>query len=529
MGRREFIEMALQAIPDVEMLKAERARRKLHPFLVDFAWPVLNPGVPFVDNWHVGAICEHLEAVHSGQIKRLIINMPFRMLKSTIVSAAFPAWEWTRRPELTYLTSSYAKNLATRDAVDSRRIMEDPKYQRHFGHLFQLVGDQNEKTRYENDKRGQRTVTSTDSAGTGFGGNRLIVDDPVSAKMSNSPNAIAASIEWWKGTGITRLNDVEKDAIIIVHQRLSINDLTGYILSDEGGGGANWDQLILPMRYEREHAKTTSIGWTDPRKKDGELLMPHRLGERAVKELENVLGAYHAAAQMQQRPDPKGGVLFNPEALVEVDDIPPGNWRWCRGWDFAATAEKEAGNPDAAWTVGGRIGYDEDTARWIVVDVQRERKGPDGVVNMLMDTARIDGSSVEIDIPQDPGQAGKAQAISMAKLLSGYTVVYSPESGDKATRATPFASQVNNGNVYVLKRPWTKKLKDEMRTFPGGKFKDQVDALARAFNHIAGVPSVDGIIGFYKGVVESRRAEDAATKDAGKQVSSDGWLAAADH
>lgn len=180
---------------NLEEIRAERARRKLHDFLVYFAWPALQPGKPFVDNWHIGAICEHLEAVNAGQIKRLIINVPFRMLKSTITSVAFPAWEWIDRPQLSYLTSSYAKVLSTRDAVDSRRVIESELYQRCFGDRFRLTSDQNEKQRYENDKRGQRTVTSTDATGTGFGGERLIVDDPVSAKESNSPTAIEASIE----------------------------------------------------------------------------------------------------------------------------------------------------------------------------------------------------------------------------------------------------------------------------------------------------------------------------------------------
>lgn len=526
MGKRDLLELAAIQLPDIEQLVAERARRNLHAFLTQFAWPVLNPGIPFVDNWHVHAICEHLEAVHLGQIKRLIINMPFRMLKSTIVSVAFPAWEWTRRPELTYLTSSYAKNLATRDAVDSRRIIESPRYQRSYGHRFRMVSDQNEKSRYENNVRGQRTVTSTDSSGTGFGGNRLIVDDPVSARMANSPTEIEASIDWWKGTGITRLNDAERDAIIIVHQRLSVNDLTGYILSDEGGGGAGWDQLILPMRFEREYTKTTSIGWSDPRKEEGELLMPHRLGERVVSELEMVLGSYHATAQMQQRPDPKSGVLFIPDNLVEVDEIPGqvSDYRWCRGWDFAATDEKNMGNTEAAWTVGARIGFNEKNNRWCIVDVVRERKDPAGVISLLKTTADMDGSTVEIDLPQDPGQAGKSQVMHMVGLLAGFNVAHSPESGDKATRATPLASQVNNGNVYVLKRPWTKGLKDEMRTFPGGKFKDRVDALGRAFNHIAGVPSIDGIIGFYEREVAAQKAD--AEEKRKQIVSTDGWLAA---
>ena len=155
------------------MLLQEKTRRdamvNLHTFLQHYAWPVLQPGTKFVDNWHIHAICEHLEAVSTGQIKRLVINLPFRMLKSTIISQAFPAWEWIKRPHLQYLTASYAKDVATRDAVDSRKIIESQLYQDAWGAKFKMTSDQNVKTRYENDAKGSRVVTATDAAGTGFG------------------------------------------------------------------------------------------------------------------------------------------------------------------------------------------------------------------------------------------------------------------------------------------------------------------------------------------------------------------------
>lgn len=215
----------------MEAVKAVQAERSLWRFLRDYAWPVLQPGTPFVDNWHVHAICEHLEALSRGEIKRLVINLPFRMLKSTIISQAFPAWEWLEKPHLQYLTASYAKDVATRDAVDSRRIIESPAYQAAWGDRFRMTTDQNVKTRYENNRKGSRVVTATDAAGTGFGGNRIVIDDPVSALEADSEVARAQSIEWWKGTASTRLNNPKEDAIIVVHQRLHVEDLTGYILS----------------------------------------------------------------------------------------------------------------------------------------------------------------------------------------------------------------------------------------------------------------------------------------------------------
>lgn len=155
-----------QVLTQLEAVQAEQARRSLYRFFVDYAWPVLQPGTEYVDNWHIHAICEHLEAVTRGEIKRLLINMPFRMLKSTLITQTWPSWEWLSKPSIQYLTASYAKDVATRDAVDSRRIIESEKYQRAFGHLFRMTSDQNVKTRYENDKKGSRIITATDAAGT---------------------------------------------------------------------------------------------------------------------------------------------------------------------------------------------------------------------------------------------------------------------------------------------------------------------------------------------------------------------------
>jgi predicted phage terminase large subunit-like protein len=310
-------------VPTAIALDGEAARRSFHEFFILFAWPALQPNVEYRDNWHVHAICEHLEAITRGEIKKLVINMPFRQLKSTLVSQAWPAWEWIHMPQLQYLTASYAKDLSTRDAVASRKIIESSRYQAAYGHLFAMSSDQNVKTRYENNKGGSRVATSTDSAGTGFGGNRRIIDDPINPRQADSPVEVAAGVEWWKGVVSTRANDPERDAIVLVHQRLNERDTTGYVLAEERG----WEHLVLPMRYEAKYTKTTILGFKDPRTVEGELLFPDRLGEVAVSDMEHALGTYHTNAQLQQRPDPRGGYIFDRskwkfyKALPEFDEV----------------------------------------------------------------------------------------------------------------------------------------------------------------------------------------------------------------
>lgn len=462
-------------------VRAEQAKRRLHRFLVDYAWPVLQPGTRFVDNWHIHAICEHLEAVSRGEIKRLVINLPFRMLKSTIVSQAFPVWEWITSPHLQYLTASYAKDVATRDAVDSRKIIESDAYQMAWGDVYQMTSDQNVKTRYENNKKGSRVVTATDAAGTGFGGNRIIIDDPVSATEADSAVARAASIEWWRGTASTRLNNPQEDAIIVIHQRLHVDDLTGYLLAEETG----WEHLVLPMRFDPELRKTTSLGFVDPRKEAGELLNPARLDETTVIEMEARLGHYHTRAQLQQAPEVRGGALFEWQK-VEIVDAIPAMRQVIRYWDKAGT--KGGG----AYTAGVKMGLGADGLFYILDAVRGQWAAPERE-SVIKTTAGLDGQSVRIWIEQEPGSGGKESAEATIRNLAGYTVKAERPTGDKETRADPLAVQVEAGNVRALRGTWNKDYFDEMKSFPTGKYKDQIDASSGAFNKLA-VPASVGVL-----------------------------------
>lgn len=457
----------------MEKVKAELARRSLFRFLVEYAWPVLEPGNKFVDNWHIHSICEHLEAVTRGEIKRLIINIPFRMLKSTIISQTWPAWEWLTYPSLQYLTASYAKDVATRDAVNSRKIIESDRYREAWGHIFRMTTDQNVKTRYENDKRGGRVVTATDAAGTGFGGNRIIIDDPVSAKEADSEPARKASIEWWKGTASTRLNNPEDDAIVIVHQRVHQEDLTGYLLAEEKG----WEHLILPMRYDPELRKTTIIGFSDPREKPGELLSPKRLGEEAVQEMEERLGSYHTSAQLQQNPTLRGGLLFEWEKMTIVD-VAPRMKATVRYWDKAGTED------GGAWTAGVKMGLGEDNLFYILDVVRGQWEAP-ARERAIRNTAEIDGTETIVWIEQEPGSGGKESAQATVRNLAGFVIKSERPTGSKIVRADPMAVQVEAGNFRVVRGGWNKEYFKEVREFPQGKYKDQVDASSGAFNKLS--------------------------------------------
>lgn len=484
------------------MLLQERTKRHaetdLHTFLQHFAWPVLQPGTPFVDNWHIHAICEHLEAVASGEIKRLLINLPFRMLKSTIVTQAFPAWEWINQPHIQYLTASYAKDVAARDAVDSRRIIESALYQDSWGEKFRMTSDQNVKTRYENDHKGSRVVTSTDAAGTGFGGNRIIVDDPVSALEADSATARAQSIEWWKGTASTRLNNPKDDAIVVVHQRLNTDDLTGYILAEEKG----WDHLVLPMRYDPALHKTTSLGFVDPRKTEGELLSPARLDEKTVLEMEARLGAYHVNAQLQQNPTPRKGNIFLRnlwkfyKALPEVDDYVISvdcSFKDTKSSDYVAVQ---------TWAVKGANKY--------LVRRVRERMGFAATVIAVRAAKALAPDAIAVLIEDKAN--GTAVIETIKNEISG-VIAIEPDGG-KTARAYAIQPEHEAGNLWLPDpsiEPDIETYLTELSAFPTGKNDDEVDATTQFVNWWRRRSKGDGIIDYYADLVANHKAPGPTT------------------
>jgi hypothetical protein len=180
---------------------------------------VVEPATPFVGGYHVDAIAEHLQAISDGQLQNLIINIPPRHTKSTFVGVLWPAWEWTVNPHLQWLCASYREALAIRDGVKMRRLITSPWYQERWGGLYRLTGDQNEKRRFENDRAGYRVSIGV-GTGTGEGGHRLVLDDPISADQAESDAYREAANDWIDGTFSTRGNDPRTVARVIVMQRL---------------------------------------------------------------------------------------------------------------------------------------------------------------------------------------------------------------------------------------------------------------------------------------------------------------------
>jgi predicted phage terminase large subunit-like protein len=466
----------------LDYIRKALAEKSLADFIKQ-GWRNMDPS-NFISNWHIDAICEHLEAVSRGEIKRLIINVPPRHMKSLSVSVAWPAWTWAQAENkdmplmgahVRFLAASYAQSLSTRDNVKCRRLIQSQWYRDNWGDRFDLTGDQNTKIRFENDHQGYRIATSVDGTATGEGGDVIIVDDALSAGDAGSPVARNAVTEWWDGTMSTRLNDPKTGAFAIIMQRLHQNDLVGHILDREPG---DWTMLCLPARYESDHPHVYPL---DIRSQNGALLWPARMGETEVKKLETTLGSYGAAGQLQQRPAPREGGMFKRHWFKIVEAAPAG-LRFVRAWDLAASVPKVGSDPD--YTVGLKMGKDAAGNYWIV-DVVRDRISALAVEQLMLSTATQDTISTTIKLSQDPGQAGKGQVQQQVRMLAGYTVKAAPETGSKEVRAEAFAAQCEAGNVSLVKGLWVPAFLDEIEVFPFGSHDDQVDTAANAFNELA--------------------------------------------
>jgi len=208
-------------------LEREACKRKLSTFAKE-AWHVLEPATELKWGWALDAICEHLEAVSNGDILQLLMNVPPGSMKSLLTGVIFPAWEWgpLNKPEMRYLGTAHKQDLAVRDNLKCRRLIQSQWYQERWPLI--LTGDQNAKTKFENDKTGFREAMAFGSM-TGSRGDRVILDDPHSVDDANSPTKLAADITTFREALPSRVNN-DKSATIVIMQRLNEGDVSAVAL-----------------------------------------------------------------------------------------------------------------------------------------------------------------------------------------------------------------------------------------------------------------------------------------------------------
>lgn len=474
------------------------------------AWPNID-GAPWIDGWCIEAVAEHLEAVVDGEIKRLMINIPPRCSKSSLCSIAFPAWVWAQRevsptsgPGVPFLAVSYGTRLAETFSGKCRRLIQSPWYQSYWGDRFQLLADQNAKTRFGNDKHGERLLTSVTAGTTGEGGNIIIVDDANEAGEANSEAVIQTTNEYWDESLSSRLNDQRTGAFVVIQQRLSENDLTGHILEADRG---EWTHLVLPMRYEAERSFVTSIGWKDPRQTDGQLLWPERFGPEVTDALERTLGPYGFAGQYQQRPTPRGGGVIHREWWLNwpEENFPPMDYILA-SLDTAYTEKTE--NDFSALTVWGVFTADTKaqvrrliTADGRITDAGRAR-AEEQIPNVMLMTAWQDRLALH-DLVKKTAETckklkvdlllieNKAAGVSVAQELRRLyqnedfgVQLHDPKNIDKLSRLYSVQHLFAEGMIYAPDRAWADMVITQVESFPRGKHDDLVDTVSQALRKL---------------------------------------------
>ena len=409
-----------------------------------------------------------------GSIKRLIINVPPRHMKSISVAVALPAWTWATQPHKKFLYASYASSLSIRDSTKCRRLIDSLWYKAHFGDKFRLTDDQNQKQRFENDKTGYRIATSVGGALTGDGGDIICIDDPHNSVEADSSKVREGVLEWWDQAMQTRLNDPQTGAFVIIMQRLHEQDLTGHILANQLEG--EWDHLMLPARYEvgAPNPMRSSLGFTDPRTQEGELLWPDRMDEKTLKTLERSLGSYAAAGQLQQRPSPKGGGILKASWWVpwEKEELPEVTYV-IQSWDTAfETKESSSYSARTTWGIFKHNGHD----CLIVLEAWYDKVTyPE--LRKLAQEAYNDWEPDAVLIEKKASGASLLQDLRMAGVP---VLAYSPDR-DKVARAHASSALLEDGRIYYPKRKWAEDLISICAAFPAAKNDDIVDTCTQAW------------------------------------------------
>lgn len=446
------------------------------------AWHVIEPGTEYLHNWHTDAICEFLQGVDDGQITRLLINMPPRMMKSIAVSVMWPVWSWLRKPESRWMFASYAGNLSTQHSVDRRTIIQSDWYQERWADKYQLTSDQNVKTEYQNNRQGRMFATSFKGVATGKGGNRLVFDDPQDPTGVESDTQRETSTNTFRRKLSTRLNNKKVDAIVVVSQRLGEKDISAVCIEQE------YTHLNLPAEDTPGKVISAPSGKTFTRDISG-LLWPEREGPKEIAQAKIQLGPWGYAGQYQQAPAPQGGGRFKSAWFHYYTRTPGNEYRLTRGsktwqvkdddcWRFAvmdpAGTDPEQ-NKKACYTAI-LVWAVAPSGDMILLHVFREQIETPEVADAAVRICR-QWELEWIGIEKDGIGLGVVQHVRR----KGIAVRAIKARGSKEARSDVAEIQMSAGMIHFpAGAPFLFELEKELLSFPASEFKDQADALAHS-------------------------------------------------
>ena len=433
----------------------------------------VDPGTPYKHNWHIDAICEYLEACTRREIKRLVINMPPRMMKSICTTVAWPAWLLGNNPSEQIVTASFSASLSLKHSVDSRLVIQQPWYHNTFPRV-QLSQDMNLKSEFMTTERGHRIATSVGGTVTGKGGNILIVDDPTDPQRAASKTERERANEWFDQTFSTRINDEKSGVMVIIMQRLHVEDLTGHVLDKDG-----WEILNLPMIAEKK--EVIDFGRVKVTRKPGDLLHEERMGKKEIAQKKVDVGSYAFAGQYQQRPVPLEGGIVHIGWFKRYKTAPAKFTRIIQSWD-TASKDKEVNDPSACLTWG------ETDKGYYLLDVWKDRveypKLKKTATNLFLkwlpDVVLIEDKS--------SGQA-LIQDLRADEELKMPIIAIMP-TADKVTRMSVASPMIEAGNCWLpVKASWLIDFENEVGNFPNVTHDEQVDGTSQFLSWVKRKPT----------------------------------------
>ena len=426
----------------------------------------LNPHAELAMNWHLEVIAAKLMAVRQGKIRRLIINLPPRHLKSLLASIAFPAWCLGHNPSAQILCVSYAQDLADKLARDCRSIMISPWYRRIFP--TRLAPHRQAVQEFITTRQGYRLATSTGGVLTGRGADIILIDDPLKPEEALSDAQRNGTNGWYDHTLYSRLNDKRHGAIVIIMQRLHEDDLVGHVLGQE-----QWEILSFPAIAEADEVHRIETIWGPHcfTRHQGEALHPEREPLETLDGIRRTIGEYNFAGQYQQSPAPLGGGLVKAEWFKRYreTELPERFDRIVQSWDTAnKVTELSDFSVCTTWGIKGK--------NLFLISVFRRRLE----YPALKRAVREQQSLFDANVVLIEDKASGTQLIQdlIAEGCHGVTR-YQPER-EKVMRLHSQTAVIENGWVHLPETaPWLAEYLHEMTVFPYGKHDDQADSTAQ--------------------------------------------------
>jgi len=453
-------------LPDRSDLLAAALRQDFISFIRK-TFATVSPSVEYVHGWHIEAMAWHLNEVACGRMRRLIITMPPRNMKSIISSVALPAFVLGHDPTRRIVAVSYATDLAAKHSADFRAVMRAPWYREIFP---ATVIDRKKDTELEirTTERGSRFATSVGGSLTGRGGDLIVIDDPQKPLDALSPTKRRLAIDWFSNTLLSRLDDKRTGAIVVVMQRLHVDDLVGHLLEAQDG----WVHLNLPAIADRREMIRIGDRATFTREPET-ALHPAREPLEVLESLKVALGTNVFAAQYQQAPVPEGGAMIKREWLKRYQALPPSSVRQftVQSWD---TAQKPGSDSDfsvcTTWVVAGSAVYLKDVFR-----------GRFDYPTLKREAARLYAAHKPVAILIEDASTGTPLAQELQR--EGKPVIPIRPEMEKVTRMSVRSVAIEAGQFHLpVAAPWLADFEAELLSFPNGRFDDQVDTVSQLLN-----------------------------------------------